>query len=171
MPLIDIAVIAAPAGAAQFEIASAQGPAEPSSQSAIKAVVAEFGDSIIRKDKVRFLSLFLDPDRTSWQVVNSDKVVELKRASDPSVVKAKINAGATPTAFIDTVASRAAISEETFDHVRIDADADVAAVSCDYTFKLDGRVRNTGTEHWLLVRTDQGWRITSVNWSIGTFTP
>jgi hypothetical protein len=151
--------------------AVAKSAAAMPSRSAIEQVVAEFRSAIARKDKALFLSLFLDPSRTSWQPVNGDRVVETKRTTDPSVVKAKSNPNATPTSFIETVASRAAASDEIFDNIRIGGDADVATVSLDYRFKLDGQVKNTGTEHWLLVRTEQGWRITSVNWSIETYTP
>jgi hypothetical protein len=143
----------------------------PPPQSAIEGIIAEFRSAITSKDKERFLSLFLDPNRTSWQAVNGDSVVKTKRTADPNVVKAKSNPNATPASFIETVASRAAASEEIFDNIRIGGDTDVATVSLDYRFKLDGRVKNTGTEHWLLVRTEQGWRITSVNWSIETYTP
>jgi len=140
-------------------------------KSTIEDIVTEFQTAIKRRDREQFLSLFLDPNRTSWQAVNGDKVLETKRKTDPGVLKAKTNPDATPASFIETVSSRAAASEEDFDNIRISGDTDVAAVSLDYRFKLDGKVRNTGTEHWLLVRTEQGWRITSVNWSIGTYTP
>jgi hypothetical protein len=140
-------------------------------QRAIEQIIAEFRSAITRKDRERFLSLFLDPNRTSWQGVNGDRVVEIKRTTDPNVVKARSNPNSTPTSFIEAVASRAAASDETFDHIRIGGDADVATVSLDYRFMLDGQVKNTGTEHWLLVRTEQGWRITAVNWSIETYTP
>lgn len=138
---------------------------------AIEGIIAEFRSAIARRDRERFLSLFLDPNRTSWQGVNGDRVVEIKRTTDPSVVKARSNPNATPASFIETVASRAAASDETFDNIRIGGDTDVATVSFDYRFLLDGRVKNTGTEHWLLVRTEQGWRITAVSWSIETYTP
>ena len=130
-------------------------------QSAIKEIISEFQSAITSKDKERFLSLFLDPNRTSWQPVNGDSVVVTKRTKDPGVVKAKSNPNSTPASFIETVASRAAASEEPIDNIRIGGDEDVATVSFDYRFKLDGKLKNTGTEHWLLVRTEQGWRISS----------
>jgi hypothetical protein len=153
------------------EAAFARHAAAMRPESAIQEIIAEFRSTIITKDKERFLALFLDPNRTSWQGVNADGVVETKRTTDPSVVKAKSSPNATPASFIEAVAARPAASDEIFDNIRIGGDTDVATVSLDYRFKLDGRVKNTGTEHWLLVRTEQGWRITSVNWSIETYTP
>jgi hypothetical protein len=140
-------------------------------QSAIRAVIAEFEGAIVRKDRARFLSLFLDPNRTSWQGVAGDGVAAMQRAKNPSFVKVKIDPNSTPASFFDFVASQTAAIDETFDNIRISGDADVAAVLADYKFKFDGQVENTGTELWSLVRTDQGWRITSVNWSTETLRP
>jgi len=152
-------------------VARTPGMAESAPQGAINAVIAEFMNAIRSKNKDQFLSLFLDPGHTSWQAVNGDAVAEKKRATTADTVKARINPNANPTAFIEGLASKSATTEETFSNVSIEGDADVAAVSFDYSFKIDRRVTNTGTEHWLLVRTDQGWRITSVNWSIETYMP
>jgi hypothetical protein len=140
-------------------------------QRAIEELIAEFRSAIARRDRARFLSLFLDPNRTSWQGVNGDRALETRRATDPSVVKVRSNPNSTPASFIESVASDTAASDEVFDNVRIGGDADTATVSLDYRFLSDGRVKNTGMEHWLLVRTEQGWRITAVTWSIETYTP
>ena len=159
-PIIAIAV-ASTAGANQ--------PAEAhTSPSTINRIIAEFHDAIVAKDKGRFLALFLNPDRMTWQAVNGDRVLKQKRATAPATVKAESSPSATPAAFIDRVSSMAETAEEKFSNIRVNSDADSAAVSFNYTVLVGGRTRNTGREHWLLIRTDQGWRITAVSWSVET---
>lgn len=140
--------------------------AQTTSDSTVGAVIQKFQDSLKTKNKEQFLSLFLDPGRATWQPVNSDTVLAQKRQKNPNAIKAKSDPHNTPISFIDAVCSRAVTTEETFSNIRTNADPDSAAISFDYNFKLDGQVTNTGTEHWALVRTDQGWRITAVTWSI-----
>ena len=50
--------------------------------------------------------------------------------------------------------------------MRIDSDRDVASVVFDYRFLRSGRESNRGLEAWHLVRTELGWRIVSVVWSV-----
>jgi hypothetical protein len=38
-------------------------------------------------------------------------------------------------------------------------------VTFDYTFLSDGRETNRGKEAWLLVRTEAGWKITTLAYS------
>ena len=163
MNRFPIIAIAALAGGSSPQPSAAQ-----AAPSALNRVIAEFHDAIVAKDKGRFLALFLDPDRMTWQPVNGDRVLEQKRAAAPTTVKAESSPSATPAAFIDRVRSRPETTEETVSNIRIDSDPDVAAVSFKYTVRVGGRTTNSGTEHWLLVRTDQGWRITAASWSIET---
>ena len=42
----------------------------------------------------------------------------------------------------------------------------MASVAFDYRFLGDGKETNRGQEVWSLVRTDAGWKIVSVIWSL-----
>ena len=68
--------------------------------------------------------------------------------------------------FIDGIVSSPRSSEEVFSGVRIDTDGDIASVAFDYRFLSDGRQTNWGREMWQLVRTEEGWKIISVVWTI-----
>lgn len=80
--------------------------------------------------------------------------------------KAAYDPGNNPVAFIDSIVSRKSHSEEDFRNIRINRDRDSAAMSFDYSFRMNGAEVNRGMEHWLLVNTNEGWRIVSVVWSV-----
>ena len=130
----------------------------------IRAVIESFRTAIIERDKPRFLALFLQPD-APWQSVNGDASLAEIRRKYPEAIKARFKAENNPTAFIDAMVKSEKPKEETFSNIRIDADADVATVTFDYAFLSDGKVGNTGKECWLLVRTEDGWKITTLAYS------
>lgn len=130
----------------------------------IRAVIESFRTSIIERDKPRFLGLFLQPE-APWQLVNGDATLAQIQRKRPEAVKARFKPENNPTAFIDAIVKSDKPKEETFDNIRIDADADVATVTFDYAFKSDGKIGNTGKECWLLVRTGEGWKITTLAYS------
>jgi hypothetical protein len=130
----------------------------------IRAVIESFRTSIIERDKPRFLALFLQPD-APWQLVNGDATLAEIQRKRPEAIKARFKAENNPVAFIDAMVESETPKEETFSNIRIDADADVATVTFDYAFLSDGKVGNTGKECWLLVRTEDGWKITTLAYS------
>ncbi|WP_036169862.1 nuclear transport factor 2 family protein [Noviluteimonas dokdonensis] len=130
----------------------------------IHAVIESFRTAIIQRDKPRFLGLFLQPD-APWQLVNGDATLAQIQKERPQAIKARYKAENNPVAFIDGIVRSERTSEETFSNIRIDGDADVATVTFDYTFKSDGRETNHGTECWLMVRTQDGWKITTLAYS------
>ena len=76
----------------------------------------------------------------------------------------------TYPAFVDDIVSSKTRSEETFDEIEIRCDGSFATVYFSYRFKEDGIVTNWGHESWGLVATDEGWKISSINYSL-TFPP
>jgi hypothetical protein len=160
LPLLLLASLALPAAAAEN---ATQAPATDHPE--IRAVIESFRTSIIQRDKPRFLALFLQPEM-QWQSVVGDASLAQIKAKHPEAVKARIKPDNNPTAFIDGIVKSKSTSEETFDNIRIDADADVATVNFDYKFLSDGRETNRGQESWLLVRNEDGWKITTLAYSI-----
>lgn len=132
----------------------------------IGKVVEEFRLSIITRDKPRFLKLFPDGGRVAWQDVIGDANLHAMRKKKPDARKVNIDPADSHVSFIDNIVSKRAGSEETFDDIRIDTDGDIASVVFDYTFLSDGKAGNHGKEAWHLVRTDDGWKIVSVIWSM-----
>lgn len=144
--------------------AYAQTQPNPDTRS-VESVVEAFRVSIVERDKPRFMRLFLD-DKTVWQDVVGEANLQKLRVKKPEVVKVKIDAKDNPLSFIDGIVADKKKSEEQFRDVNIQSDGDIASVYFDYSFLSDGKETNRGKEAWQLVRTDNGWKIVSVIWSV-----
>ena len=145
---------------AQTEVKAAETPTQQ-----IEAVVEAFRTAIIDKDKERFVKLFLHENIT-WQDVTSDANLQRIREKRPEAAKVRFDPKDNYLSFIDGIVSDKEKSEEKFRNVKIDTDGDIASVYFDYTFNQDGRETNHGEEAWHLVKTDDGWKIVSVIWSM-----
>ena len=131
----------------------------------IRSVVESFRTSIIQKDRERFLTLFVQPD-LAWQSVLEDRSLAQVQGKKPQAIKARFSPDNNPVKFIDGIVASKDASEETFDNIRIDTDGDVATVVFDYAFLSNGKKTNWGKECWLMVRTEAGWKITSLAYSV-----
>lgn len=131
----------------------------------IRATIESFRTAIIDKDRARFLALFVQPD-VPWQSVMEDRSLAQVRGKHPQAIKARFKQENNPVAFIDGIVASANASEETFSNIRIDSDGDVATVNFDYRFLSNGKATNWGQESWLMVRTEAGWKITSLAYSV-----
>lgn len=127
----------------------------------LRTTIATFGEAIIRKDARGFLALFAEGPVT-WRRVNSD--ARLARLGEQAT-KAAFDPANTPRDFIERIVSSPHRHEETFSNISIAHDEDVAAITFNFTYLLNGRAINQGKESWHLVRTAQGWRIVSVIYS------
>lgn len=148
-------------------VASSPAHASSTDEAGIREVMAAFGKAIVQRDKPAFLKLFVAPDVT-WQSVLSDDSLARVRKEKPEAEKAKYRKDRDAESFIDGIVKSEKTSEETFDNVRIDSDGDVATVTFDYTFLSNGKKTNWGKECWLMVRTEAGWKITTLAYSIIT---
>lgn len=144
-------------------------PVKPSGdQEEIKAVVETFRTAVVNKDKASFLKLFFN-ENASWIGVTSDKGLKLlkekkKDASQPD--PDKIFSQDNPTKFIDGLIANPRHFEEKFSNVRVDTDGNIGVVYFDYSFSVEGYKANWGKESWHLVHTADGWKISSVIWSM-----
>ena len=145
--------------------ALAQTPAADKQQ--IDAIVETFRSAIIKKDTASFMKLFLHEGIT-WTGVFTGHAVEREYANrpDPKLPRPPKYFNSSPRKFIENIAKAANARAETFDNVRIDTDGDVAQVWFDYSFLADGKVQNWGKESWQMVRTEAGWKIAAVVWSM-----
>lgn len=134
-------------------------------RAAIERVVESFRTAIIARDKDRFLGLFLQ-DNVNWQPVLGDDSLARVRSKRPDAVKARLDPANNHRAFADNVVRSAESSEEVFSNVRIDTDGDLATVTFDYIYLAGGKETNRGKEAWILVRTESGWKISSLAYSI-----
>ncbi|NHZ92437.1 nuclear transport factor 2 family protein [Massilia sp. CCM 8733] len=145
--------------------AHADAPAQSRQQ--IEKVVEKFRLAIVNKDKDNFMKLFLREDIT-WAAAYEDASLDriMARRTNKALPRPKKIVGGSPREFIDDIAKATEPLEETFENVRIDADEDVAQVWFDYSFKAGDYRENWGKEAWHLVRTEDGWKIASVIWSM-----
>ena len=56
--------------------------------------------------------------------------------------------------------------EEQFSNVKIETDGEIASISFDYAFLANRKKTNWGKEMWKLVRTEKGWKLFSVVYTI-----
>lgn len=145
--------------------AHADAPAQSRQQ--IEKVVEKFRLAIVNKDKEGFMKLFLRDDIT-WAAAYEDASLDgiMARRTDKSLPRPKKTFSGSPREFIDDIAKATEPLEETFENVRIDADEDVAQVWFDYSFMAGSYRENWGKEAWHMVRTEDGWKIASVIWSM-----
>jgi hypothetical protein len=145
--------------------ALAQSPADGKQE--IERIVETFRAAVVKKDTTSFMGLFLREDIT-WTGVYTDASVEriYARRKDPKLPRPPKYFSDSPRKFIEGIASDAVALEETFSNVRIETDGDVAHVWFDYTFLVGDYKQNWGKESWQVVRTEAGWKIAAVVWSM-----
>ncbi len=130
---------------------------------AINRVVEQFKAAIIAHDGKALGSLFLQ-DHDSWLSVADASIwagIKQRNPNAPKVLKGSWRQ------FADFVQASPKPVEERFYNVRIDTNGAVASVWFDFDFLQDGKVTNRGSEAWQLVRAEDGWKISSMLYSMG----
>lgn len=130
---------------------------------AIRQVVQQFQAAIVAHDGKSLGALFL-ADADSWLSVLDAPTWDEARAKNPAARKVMRS---TWQKFADYVQHAPKPVEETFRDVRIDTNGTVASVYFDFDFLADGKVTNRGSESWQLVRAEDGWKISSMLYSVG----
>jgi hypothetical protein len=135
---------------------------------ALNNIVNAFRMAIEKKDKSLFMSLFHsdNPERITWQAVVDDSALADIQKSRPHAIKARYRPDNNFVSFIDGIVNDKDALEEELSDVKIDTDGEIASISFDYVYLKNKVMSNYGREKWLLVRTEQGWKITSVVYTI-----
>ena len=107
-------------------------------------------------------SLFL-PERQSWYSVASERELQQRRAHKPDAARFRASDYDT---FARSIEQSKAAEEERFSNIRIHTDGAVASVHFDFVYLSDGKPANQGQEAWHLIRTDAGWKIVSLIYSV-----
>jgi ketosteroid isomerase-like protein len=125
---------------------------------AIRRVVEQFKTAIVARDGKTLGNLFLQ-DHDRW----------LSVADEPTWAAVKARKMRPPTwkKFAEFVQTARAPIEERFYDVRIETNGAVASVWFDFDFLIDGQVTNRGSESWQMVRAEDGWKISSILYSMG----
>ena len=130
---------------------------------AINAVVEQFKAAIIAHDGKALGSLFLQ-DHDSWLSVADEQTWAAVKARNPAARKILPDSWKKFAEFVQTAPKPV---EERFYNVRIDTNGAVASVWFDFDFLVDGKVTNRGSESWQMVLAEDGWKISSMLFSIG----
>ncbi len=135
---------------------------------AVRRVVEAFRLAILRKDKPAYMGLFFSDraDQVGWQAVVDDAVLARIRRTRPEAIKARPRPENNFIALIDSVVASSKAEEETVAGLHVHTDGEIATAAFDYRYIAGGELSNQGHEQWQLVRTEQGWKIFSVIYTI-----
>jgi SnoaL-like domain len=123
----------------------------------IDGIVKAFQAAIIARDGGALEAMFLPTDN-SWLTVASEG---RRRPGQPRVRPSSYRQ------FAQSVAASKVPVEERFHNVRIHSNGSIGTVYFDFEFVEDGKVVNKGAESWHMVKTDEGWKISSMVFSLG----
>ncbi|MES2296603.1 MAG: nuclear transport factor 2 family protein [Pseudomonadota bacterium] len=149
-------------GSAHAEV-SASSTGNPEAVAQIEQIVHTFKKSIIDKDAKTLGALFLS-ENNSWLTVLDAGLYPRVKAKKPEAKKVRAS---TYQDFVGFVGSTKEAIEEKFSNVQVHTNGSVAAVYFDFVFVMNDKVTNRGSESWHLVKTDEGWRISSMIYSDG----
>jgi hypothetical protein len=130
---------------------------------AIHTVVEQFKAAIIARDGKTLGSLFL-PENGSWLSAADAPTWAAVKARNPAARKILPSTWQKFAEFVQTANKPV---EERFYNVRVDTNGTVASVWFDFDFLIDGQVTNRGSESWQMVRAEDGWKISSMLYSMG----
>ncbi|SHH45213.1 hypothetical protein [Massilia sp. CF038] len=130
---------------------------------AIHKVVEQFKTAIIAHDGKTLAGLFLQ-DHDSWLSVADAALWPEIKARNPQARKVVPSSWKEFSQYIQNSDKPV---EERFYNVRIDTNGAVASVWFDFDFLVDGKVSNRGSESWQMVRAEEGWKISSMLFSMG----
>jgi hypothetical protein len=140
---------------------------DPTDRARIEHIVEAFRVAIIKKDQASFLKLLHNESIPRIGIVTDKSLAHEKAAKkNPADPDPKKVFEGNARKFIEGIVKSPDRLEEKFENVRIDSDGDVAQVFFDYSFNANDYKENWGKESWHLVRTTDGWKISSVIWSM-----
>jgi len=158
--LAGCALIATMTTASAFGASTAAVSAD---EAGIRVVLDKFQKALKDKKESDIVALFTSPS-SPLTASASEKAFQFvrstKKADAPKIMES------TSAKFAAAIVKDKESTEETFSNIHIDSDGAVAAVSFDFVFLGGGEPKNVGKEAWLMVKTEQGWRISSIAYSI-----
>jgi ketosteroid isomerase-like protein len=115
----------------------------------IQRVMDNFHEAVVSHDGARLSALFI-PEGSTWLTV-------LK-----SPAKVRVGSYQDFAKFVSTTKSTL---NPQHSHIKIHTDGTIATAYFDFVFMVDGKVENTGSETWQLVKGPDGWRIAAITYS------
>ena len=124
-------------------------------------LIAAYHQAVVSHDAPRLAELFV-PTGTAWFNVLSDEGLKRARARSPDAAKLKPG---SVEAFLKFVATSMSLLDPRHTNLHVRSDGTIATVTFDFSFLIDGKEENRGSESWQLVRAAAGWRIVSIIYS------
>lgn len=128
----------------------------------VRQAMRDFQVAIKSKKEADILALFVNADAPIIGSA-SDKTIASIRTKKADASKILYS---TSGKFASQIAADKNSPEETYTGVAINADDAVASVSFNFVFLSNGTPVNLGKEAWLMVKTDTGWKIGSIAYSM-----
>lgn len=133
----------------------------PTAQAQIEQVVEQFQAAIIAHDKTALEGMFVAEGGSWFEVLGEDAYRQIK-AKKPELSRVHADNFHRFAAFVGDSKQQV---EENFSNVHIQTDGAIASVYFDFSFLMDGKVSNVGSETWQMVNTDKGWKISAMAYS------
>ena len=127
----------------------------------VPTLIAAYHEAVAGHDGARLSQLFM-PQGTAWFTVLSEKGWAQMRSKRPETPKVRPGSVADFVQLVST--SKAALDPQHTD-LHVTSDGEIATVTFDFRFLMDGKEQNRGAESWQLIRTAEGWRIVSIIFS------
>ena len=127
----------------------------------VQHVLDAYHSAVLAHDGARLASLFL-PQGSIWINVLSDEAYARVKAKSPNAARIRVG---SYTDFAKLVSTSKASLDPTHTNMTIHTDGTVASVYFDFIFLVDGKETNRGSETWVLVKSDSGWRIADITYS------
>ncbi|WP_404713699.1 nuclear transport factor 2 family protein [Sphingomonas sp. MMS24-J13] len=124
-------------------------------------LISAYHQAVVSHDAPRLAALFL-PTGTAWFSVLSDEGLKQARAKSPDTPKLKPG---SVDSFVKLVATSPSRLDPQHTNLQVRSDGAIATVTFDFSFLIDGKEQNRGTESWQLVKGVEGWRIASIIYS------
>ena len=129
---------------------------------AIRAVIETFRTAIIAMDKAALARLPASEGITFMSALDEATLAQVRKRRPAAK---RLNPGSYGD-FVTEITSSKDRQEETFSNIAIQSDGTIADVYFDYDFRENGVVTNSGHESWGLIHADDGWKISSIVYSI-----
>jgi hypothetical protein len=127
----------------------------------VQHVIDAYHEAVLSHDGSRLAHLFI-PEGGMWLNVLSDDAYARVKAKKPDAKKIHVG---SYTDFAKVVSASKASFNPTHTHMVENSDGTIASVYFDFVFLVDGKEQNRGSETWVLVKGDNGWRIAAITYS------
>jgi hypothetical protein len=127
----------------------------------VQHVIDAYHAAVVSHDGARLESLFI-PQGSVWLNVLSDDAYARAKAKLPDAQKVRVGSYKD---FAKLVSSSKANFNPTHTHMVQNSDGTIASVYFDFSFLIDGKEQNRGSETWVLVKGSDGWRIAAITYS------